>query len=90
MCPDAPYFIILLCVMPDSFTHERGISAAMQWINYLVGYSVQYFFIAINFVFFQFQGKRGKKHTCHVVRCMNILCLLCILCSSSSDTNMIY
>jgi F0F1-type ATP synthase membrane subunit a len=22
MCPDAPHFIILLCIMPDNFTHQ--------------------------------------------------------------------
>ena len=30
--PDAPYFIILLCLMPDDFTHQ-GESAATQWVN---------------------------------------------------------
>ncbi len=29
---DAPYFIILLCLMPDDFTHQ-GESAATQWVN---------------------------------------------------------
>ena len=29
MHPDAPYFIILLCLMPDDFTHQ-GKSAATQ------------------------------------------------------------
>ena len=28
---DAPYFIILLCLMPDDFTHQ-GESAATQWV----------------------------------------------------------
>jgi hypothetical protein len=32
MCPDAPYFIILLCLMPDNFTRQ-GESAATQWVN---------------------------------------------------------
>jgi hypothetical protein len=32
MHPDAPYFIILLCLMPDDFTHQ-GESAATQWVN---------------------------------------------------------
>jgi hypothetical protein len=32
MCPDAPYFIILLCLMPDDFTRQ-GESAATQWVN---------------------------------------------------------
>ena len=31
MHPDAPYFIILLCLMPDDFTHQ-GESAATQWV----------------------------------------------------------
>ncbi len=29
MHPDAPYFIILLCLMPDDFTHQ-GEGAAMS------------------------------------------------------------
>ena len=29
---NAPYFIILLCLMPDGFTHQ-GESAATQWVN---------------------------------------------------------
>ena len=33
MCPDAPYFSILLCLMPDDFTCQ-GESAATQWVNY--------------------------------------------------------
>ena len=32
MHPDAPYFIILLCLMPDDFTHQ-GESVATQWVN---------------------------------------------------------
>ena len=32
MHPDAPYFIILLCLTPDDFTHQ-GKSAATQWVN---------------------------------------------------------
>jgi hypothetical protein len=32
MCPDVPYFIILLCLTPDDFTHQ-GESAASQWVN---------------------------------------------------------
>ena len=32
MCPDAPYFIILLCLTADDFTRE-GKSAATQWVN---------------------------------------------------------
>ena len=32
MHPDAPYFVILLCLMPDAFTRQ-GESAATQWIN---------------------------------------------------------
>ena len=28
MHPDAPYFIILLCLMPDDFTHQGKSSAA--------------------------------------------------------------
>jgi hypothetical protein len=35
MRPDAPYFIILLCLTPDNFTHQ-GESAATQWVNYYV------------------------------------------------------
>ena len=31
MCPDAPYFIILLCLTPDDFTRQ-GKSDATQWI----------------------------------------------------------
>ena len=34
MRPDAPYFIILLCVMPDVFT-VHGKSAATQWVKYI-------------------------------------------------------
>jgi hypothetical protein len=30
MCPDAPYFIILLCLTSDDFTRQ-GESAATQW-----------------------------------------------------------
>ena len=30
MHPDAPYFSILLCLMPDDFTHQVE-SAATQW-----------------------------------------------------------
>jgi hypothetical protein len=32
MCPDAPYFVILLYLMPDDFTRQ-GESAATQWVN---------------------------------------------------------
>jgi hypothetical protein len=32
MCPDAPYFIILLYLTPDDFTHQ-GESVATQWVN---------------------------------------------------------
>jgi hypothetical protein len=32
MCPDVPYFIILLCPMPDDFTRQEE-SAATQWIK---------------------------------------------------------
>ena len=32
MRPDVPYFIILLCLMPDNFTCQ-GESAATQWVN---------------------------------------------------------
>jgi hypothetical protein len=32
LCPNAPYFIILLCLMPDDFTCQ-GESAATQWVN---------------------------------------------------------
>ena len=32
MHPDAAYFIILLCLTPDDFTHQ-GKSAATQWVN---------------------------------------------------------
>jgi hypothetical protein len=35
-CPDEPYFIILLCLMPDKFTCQ-GESAATQWVNPLSG-----------------------------------------------------
>jgi hypothetical protein len=38
-CANAPYFIILLCLMPDNFTtilltsdHLRGLSTDTQWI----------------------------------------------------------
>jgi hypothetical protein len=31
MRPDVPYFIILLCLMPDDFTCQ-GESAATQWV----------------------------------------------------------
>jgi hypothetical protein len=30
---NAPYFIILLCLTPDYFTHQ-GESAAIQWVNF--------------------------------------------------------
>ena len=33
MCPDAPYFIILLCLMPDNCTRQ-GESAATQCMGY--------------------------------------------------------
>jgi hypothetical protein len=29
---NAPYFVILLCLTPDDFTHQ-GESAATQWVN---------------------------------------------------------
>jgi hypothetical protein len=32
MCPDAPFFIILLCLVPGNFTCQ-GMSAATQWIK---------------------------------------------------------
>jgi hypothetical protein len=32
MHPDAPYFSILLCLMPDDFTRQV-VSAATQWVN---------------------------------------------------------
>jgi hypothetical protein len=32
MHPDAPYFSILLCLMPDDFTRQVE-SAATQWIK---------------------------------------------------------
>jgi hypothetical protein len=32
MCPDVPYFIILLCLTPDDFT-RHGESAATQWVT---------------------------------------------------------
>ena len=32
MHPDAQYFIISLCLMPDNFTRQ-GENAATQWIN---------------------------------------------------------
>ena len=32
MHPDAPYFIVLLCLTQDDFTHQ-GKSAATQWVN---------------------------------------------------------
>jgi hypothetical protein len=35
MCLDVPYFIILLCLMPDDFTCE-GESAATQWVKTLI------------------------------------------------------
>jgi BarA-like signal transduction histidine kinase len=34
MLPDAPYFIILLCLTPDHFTRQVE-SAATQWVNWL-------------------------------------------------------
>ena len=34
MHPDAPYFIILLCLTADNFTHQ-GESAGAQWVNYI-------------------------------------------------------
>jgi hypothetical protein len=33
MRPDVPYFIILLCLTPDNFTHQ-GESAATQWVKH--------------------------------------------------------
>jgi hypothetical protein len=41
MHPDEPYFIILLCLTPDDFTHQ-GESAATQWVKNCEGYSVVY------------------------------------------------
>jgi hypothetical protein len=38
MCPDALYFIILLCLTPDDFTRQ-GESAATQWVNMSFGSS---------------------------------------------------
>jgi hypothetical protein len=32
MRPDVPYFIILICLMPDDYTRQ-GESAATQWVN---------------------------------------------------------
>jgi hypothetical protein len=32
MHPNVPYFIILLCLMPDDFI-RHGESAATQWVN---------------------------------------------------------
>jgi hypothetical protein len=32
MCPDAPYFIILLCLTLDDFTRQ-GESTGVQWVN---------------------------------------------------------
>jgi hypothetical protein len=32
MCPGAPYFTILLNLMPDDFIHQKE-SAATQWVN---------------------------------------------------------
>jgi hypothetical protein len=32
MHPDAPYFSILFCLMPDNFTRQVE-SAATQWVN---------------------------------------------------------
>ena len=32
MQPHVTYFIILLCLMPEDFTHQ-GESAATQWVN---------------------------------------------------------
>jgi hypothetical protein len=32
MRPDAPYFVILLCLTPDNFTRQ-GESAATQWVK---------------------------------------------------------
>jgi hypothetical protein len=40
MCPDTPYFIILLCLMTDNFTCQ-GESAATQWVkSKLIGISI--------------------------------------------------
>ena len=33
LCPIVPYFIILLCLMPDNFTHQRK-SACTQWVKF--------------------------------------------------------
>ena len=30
---DTPYFIILLCLMPDGFSYCQPKSAATEWIN---------------------------------------------------------
>jgi hypothetical protein len=35
MCPDEAYFVILLCLIPDDFTH-LGESAATQWVNWVI------------------------------------------------------
>jgi hypothetical protein len=31
MCPDVPYFIILLCLTPDNFTHQGEQSVSQDF-----------------------------------------------------------
>jgi hypothetical protein len=33
MHPDAPYFSIVLCLMPDDFTCQVESAASTQWVN---------------------------------------------------------
>jgi hypothetical protein len=33
MRPDAPYFIILLCLAPHDFTRQGESAACTQWVN---------------------------------------------------------
>ena len=42
MRSDAPYFIVLLWLMPDDFTHQ-GESAAIEWIERYPSENVQCF-----------------------------------------------
>ena len=62
MHPDAPYFIILLCLTPDDFTH-RGKSAATQWVNQTKqsaspsSYKATAFIMIVTFVYL-FVGKK--------------------------------
>jgi hypothetical protein len=41
---NAPYFVILLCLMPDDFTRQ-GENAATQWVNIVLCSKLQMFLL---------------------------------------------